>query len=100
RDRHRSHDHHQDRNHHRHDWPVDEKFRHDQAPFAVIPLAPEPGACSFGFTTEPSRTFCNPSTITISPGFTPSCTIHCSPTRSPTFTDRMLTLFPSPTTAT
>jgi hypothetical protein len=61
--------------------------------------APAPAASGKGLTETPSRTFCTPSTTTISPFFTPLSMIHSVPTRSPTLTMRTLTLLSLPTTA-
>ena len=85
-DRNRADHYHDDRNHHGDDGSVDEKLGH-----RLISLALP--ANGLGFTCIPGRTFCTPSTMTRSPDFSPSATIHWVPTRSPTVIGRMLTLF-------
>src|SRR5256885_7158952 len=50
------------------------------------------GVHSFTVTDDPSRTFCQPWTITLSPGFSPSVTSHNAPIRSPIFRGRMCAL--------
>ncbi len=53
-----------------------------------------------GFTGAPGRIFWKPSTMTCSPAFRPSSTIHCEPTEPPMRTGRGAGLLPSPTTST
>src|SRR5262249_30640662 len=74
------------RDHHRHDWAIDKEFRHDYF--------------SLGLTCMPGWTFMDPSAITRWPGFNPLSTNQSGPTRSPTFTFAISTLFWPLTTAT
>ena len=61
-----AHDHGQDGDDHRDNWPVDEKFRHGT--YFV--------SNGFGLTCIPWRTFCIPSATTRSPGLRPSLMSH------------------------
>src|SRR6185437_408844 len=88
-------DDHQDRDHHRHDRAIDKEFRH-----AYLSSADAFSTNGFGFTCAPGRTFIAPSAITRSPAFKPLSTTHIDPTRSPTFTFAIETLFAPSTTAT
>ena len=47
---------------------------------------------------RPGNTFCVPSTITRSPGFSPRSMIHRLPLQGPGWTSRIATVSPGPTT--
>src|SRR5262249_60534058 len=82
-------DHREDCDDHGHNGAVNEEFGHG----SYLTWN------AFGSTIMPVRTFCSPSTMTRSPAFTPSRTIHWFPTVTPSVAARIVTLLELSTTA-